>query len=72
MSLAAQAPRPEDSLIESSPARRRHPMQARFFKQAFSFCLAAVMTVAVLAGIDHQAQPKAVDQQLAHVVPTKA
>ena len=47
-------------------------MQSTFFKQALSFSLAALMTLAVLVGIDHQAQPDVVNQQLAHLVAPKA
>jgi hypothetical protein len=72
MSLALQPVRSEDSPIESSLAPWRRNMQAKFFNQAFSFSLAALITVAVLAGIDHQAQPKAADQQLVQLVVAKA
>jgi hypothetical protein len=47
-------------------------MQRSVFTQAFSFSLAALMTLAVLVGIDHQAQPQVADQQLAQVVAPKA
>ena len=43
-------------------------MQINRLNQVFSFSLAALVTMAVLAGIDLQAQPKAIDQQLAQVV----
>ncbi len=32
-------------------------MQRNVFHRAFSFCLAAVMTMAVLGAVDHLAQP---------------
>lgn len=47
-------------------------MQRPFLTQAFSFSLAALMTLVVLVGIDHQAQPQTADQQLAQVVAPKA
>ncbi len=47
-------------------------MQTAFFKQALSLSLAALMTLAVLAGIDYQAQPDAASQQLAQLLAPKA
>jgi negative regulator of sigma E activity len=63
---------PEDSSIESSSAARSLNMQRSFFAQTLSLSLAALMTLAVLVGIDHQAQPQAADQQLAQVVAPRA
>ena len=54
---------------------QQHPetnMQTTFVKQALSLSLAALMTLAVLAGIDHQAQPEAANPLLAQVVAPKA
>jgi hypothetical protein len=49
-------------------------MQTQRFSQFFSFGLAALMTLGVLAGIDHQAQPltQTVDPLLAQVAAPKA
>jgi hypothetical protein len=47
-------------------------MQTKLFNQVFSFSLAALITVGVLAGIDYQAQPKAADQQLAQMAAPRA
>ena len=47
-------------------------MQTKFFNQVFSFSLAALITVGILAGIDHQAQPEATQQQMAQVATPKA
>ena len=49
-------------------------MQTKLFSQFFSFSLAALMTLGVLAGIDHQAQPltQTVDPLLAQVAAPKA
>lgn len=41
-------------------------MQRNLFHRAFSFCLAAVLTVAVLGGIDGLAQPGAAAALMAH------
>lgn len=54
---------------------QQHPetiMKTTFVKQALSLSLAALMTLAVLAGIDFQAQPEAASQQLAQVLAPKA
>jgi hypothetical protein len=40
--------------------------------QIFSFALAALMTLGVLAGIDHQAKTTPTDALLAQVVPMAA
>jgi len=72
MSLAQGKVLPEDSSIESSSAARSLNMQRSFFTQAFSFSLAALMTLVVLIGINHQAQPQIVDQQLAQVLGPRA
>jgi hypothetical protein len=63
---------PEDSSIESSSAARSLNMQRSFLTQAFSFSLAALMTLVVLIGVNHQAQPQIADQQLAQVLGPRA
>jgi hypothetical protein len=47
-------------------------MQISFLKQLLSLGLAAVMTLGVMAGIDHQAQVPSTDPLLAHVVAPRA
>jgi len=47
-------------------------MQTKLFNQIFSFSLAALITVGILAGIDYQAQPEASQQQMAQVAAPKA
>lgn len=47
-------------------------MQRNSFHRAFSMCLAAVMTFAVLGSIDHLAQPDAAESRLAQVPATRA
>ena len=47
-------------------------MQRNVFHRAISFCLAAVMTLAVLGGIDHLAQPDAPEAQMAQAPATRA
>ncbi len=47
-------------------------MHSTITKQAISFSLAALMTLAVLVAIDRQAQPDVANQQLAHLVAPKA
>jgi hypothetical protein len=47
-------------------------MQTQLFNQVFSFSLAALITVGILAGIDYQAQPQAAQQQMAQVEAAKA
>jgi hypothetical protein len=42
-------------------------MQTKLFNQVFSFSLAALITVGILAGIDYQARPGASQQQMAQV-----
>ena len=46
-------------------------METKLFTQVFSFSLAAVITVGILAGIDYQAQPEAAQQQMAQVATPK-
>jgi hypothetical protein len=62
----------EDSSIESSSAARSPNMQRSFVTQALSFSLATLMTLVVLVGIHHQAQPDVADQQLAQVLGPRA
>jgi hypothetical protein len=47
-------------------------MQRNTVQRAFSLCLAAVMTLAVLGSIDHLAQPDAPEAQLAQAPATRA
>jgi hypothetical protein len=47
-------------------------MQRNVFHRAVSLCLAAVMTLAVLGGIDQLAQPDAVAPQMAQAPATRA
>jgi len=47
-------------------------MQRSFLTQTFSFSLAALMTLVVLIGVNHQAQPQIADQQLAQVLGPRA
>ncbi len=47
-------------------------MQRNLSHRAFSLCLAAVMTLAVLGGIDHLALPDAPEAQLAQAPATRA
>lgn len=47
-------------------------MQTKLFNQVFSFSLAALITVGILAGINAQAQPDVAKQQMAQVASPKA
>ena len=47
-------------------------MQRTVFHRAVSFCLAAVMTMALLGAVDQLAQPDTHAAQLAQTTPTRA
>ena len=47
-------------------------MQRRLFERAFSFCLAAAVTVTVLGGIEQLATPGAAPAQWAQSSPSRA
>lgn len=47
-------------------------MQRTAFHRILSLCLAACMTMAVLAGVDHLAQPASADAQMAQASAARA